>query len=429
MLHNWAGNVRFSTDRLHRPASVDELCALVAAAPTVRALGTAHSFSDVADTDGVLVTVADLPRRVEVDRAAGTATVSAGLRWGDIAPQLHEAGVAMHTLGSLPHISVAGSCATGTHGSGNRATCLAGAVRALELVTASGELLTVGRDDPHFAGHVVALGALGVVTAVTLDVEPTYDVAQWAFEGLPWTAVTDHFDEVTGVADSVSLMTTWREDVVDAVWVKQRADAATSVPADLAWAGAVRATGARDAVTGGPAPSLTDMTGTPGPWYERLPHFRLEFTPSSGDELQTEYLLPRAGAVEALRAVAALRAQVVPVLQISEIRTVAADELWLSPAYRQDSVAIHFTWNPDPAGVLPVVREVERVLHPFGARPHWGKIATVPAERFPELYPRLGDFRALVARHDPEGAFRNAYLERTVLPTAGATSQARSTRQ
>ena len=421
-MRNWAGNIRFSTDTLHRPTSVDELAALVAASRRVRCLGTAHSFSDVADTDGVLLTVADLPPRVEIDTAAGTATVAAGMRWGEIAPLLHEAGVAVHTLGSLPHISVAGSVATGTHGSGDRAGCLATAVRALELVTARGDVVRIDRDAPDAAGRVVALGALGVVTAVTLDVEPTYDVRQVAWAGLPWAAVFDHLDEVTAAGDSVSLMTAWDPDVVDGVWVKHRVPAgaaaersAEGTTAELAWAGARRTAGGLDVLTGAPAPNLTDQSGVPGPWYTRLPHFRLDFTPSAGEELQSEYLVPRAAAVEALRAVHALRERVVPVLLISELRTVAADELWLSPAYRRDAVAIHFTWKLDPAAVLPVVREVERALVPFGARPHWGKVFAAGADHLEPLYPQLAAFRRLVATEDPDGVFRNAFLERTVL--------------
>ena len=420
VIRNWAGNVRFSTDTLHRPASLDELCSLVAASPRVRCLGTGHSFSDVADTDGVLLTVADLPPRVEVDVEGRTAIVSAGLRWGEVAPVLHEAGVAVHTLGSLPHISVAGSVATGTHGSGDRARCLAGAVRGLEVVTARGDVVRVDRDTPDAAGRVVALGALGVVTAVTLDVEPTYDVRQVAFAGLPWAAVHEHLDDVMGVGDSVSLMTAWDPDVVDMVWIKQRVPAGSdgADPAglpDLTWAGARRTPGNQNVVTGEPEPNLTDQSGAPGPWYTRLPHFRLEFTPSAGEELQSEFLVPRDAAVEALRAVHALRERVVPVLLISEIRTVAADDLWLSPAYERDAVAIHFTWKPDPAGVLPVVREVERALAPFAARPHWGKVFVAGADELRPLYPKLAAFRQLVATEDPEGVFRNAFLERTVL--------------
>jgi xylitol oxidase len=411
--HNWAGNVRFSTDRVLLPRSVGELCAAVrAGSGHLHGLGSGHSFSDVADTDGTLVSLAELPPVIDVDPGASTVTVSAGLRWGDLAPDLHRAGFALHTLGSLPHISVAGSCATGTHGSGVRATCLAAAVRALEVVTASGELVTAHRGDPDFGGYPVALGALGVVTSLTLDVEPAYDMRQTVVEHLPWAVAIEQLDAVMGSADSVSLFTTWQGDTVEQVWLKQRIPAPARV--NLEWTGAVPADGPRHPIRGMSAQWCTEQLGRPGPWYARLPHFRLEFTPSSGEELQTEYLVPRQAGAQALAAVRDLRDQVSPVLQISEIRTVAADDLWLSPACGRDSLAIHFTWVPAADAVLPVVAEVERVLRPFGARPHWGKLFTMGADELAALYPRMPDFTALRRRLDPDGRFDNAFLGRVL---------------
>lgn len=412
VLRNWAGNVAFTAARLTRPRSVEELCDVVASARRVRALGTGHSFSPVADSDDVLVTVADLPRVVDVDPVAATARVSAGLRWGEIAPALHEAGLAVHTLGSLPHISVAGSVATGTHGSGDRHGCLATAVRALELVTPDGEVREIRRGDPDFAGCVVALGAVGVVTAVTLDLVPTYDVAQTVLDDLPLDVALDRLDDVLAAASSVSLFTTWRGPVVEQVWVKQRVGDPT---ADLSWTGARPADGPRHPVPGADPVHCTRQDGVVGPWHERVPHFRLDFTPSSGDELQTEYLVPREHGADALRAVASVREVVAPVLQISEVRSVAADDLWLSPAYGRDSLAVHFTWVSDAARVLPAVAAVERALEPFGARPHWGKVFTTAPERVAALYPRMADARDLLLRQDPRGVLRNAFVDRYVL--------------
>jgi alditol oxidase len=411
MLTNWAGNVHFSTERLEAPTSEAELREVVARTPSLRCLGTAHSFSDVADTEGVLLSVARMPARVDVDGSTSTATVSAGTRWGDLAPVLHQAGYAIHNMGSLPHISIAGSCATGTHGSGDRLQCLAAAVAGLRIVTADGEVRTVRRGDPDFAAYVVSLGALGVVTEVTLDVQPTYDVRQTVFDRLPWDSVPEHLDTVMAAADSVSLFTTWRGAGIEQVWVKQRADTGAE-PVDLSFTGAVRADGPRHPIAVMPTDACTDQTGTPGPWYTRLPHFRLEFTPSSGEELQTEYLLPRSQGLAALEAVDRLRGRIAPVLQISEIRTVAADDLWLSPAYGRDSIAVHFTWVPDTEAVLPVVDAVEEALLPLGARPHWGKVFRAPASALEAGYEQLPAFRALAARLDPEGKFRNAYLDR-----------------
>ena len=150
----------------------------------------------------------------------------------------------------------------------------------------------------------------------------------------------------------------------------------------------------------------------PGPWFERLPHFRPEFTPSAGDELQSEYLLPVADAVPALHALHQISDRLAPVVRIAEVRVVAADEAWLSPCYRRSSVAFHFTWIPDMAAVLPVVTLMEQQLAPFGARPHWGKVFTTPARELHASYDRMPDFLDLAAHYDPAGKFRNAYTAR-----------------
>jgi xylitol oxidase len=400
--------VTFTPDHVTSPASLEELVDVVTRSRRVRALGTAHSFSRVADSDDVLVSVAALPRVVEVDPASSTARVSAGLRWGEIAPRLHAGGLAVHTLGSLPHISVAGSVSTGTHGSGDGNGCLATAVVGLEMVGADGTVREVRRGDPDFAGSVVALGSLGIVTHVTLGCVPAYDVAQTVWEGLPLGVALEGFDAVMGSAQSVSLFTTWRGAGIEQAWVKQRVG--DPVP-DLAWTGARRADGPRHPVPGADPVHCTRQGGVPGPWFERVPHFRLDFTPSSGEELQTEYLVARGHAAAALRAIDGVRDLVAPVLQVSEIRTVAADDLWLSPAYGRDSVAIHFTWVADTVRVLPVVRAVEAALAPFDARPHWGKVFTTDPRVVAAAYPRMDDVRRLLEDQDPGGRFRNDFVD------------------
>ncbi|WP_069170164.1 FAD-binding protein [Streptomyces griseus] len=406
---NWAGNISFGARRLHTPASVAELQDIVAAAGTVRALGTGHSFNTIADTTGDLVSVAGLPRSIEIDREAATATVSAGLRFGELTDTLHRSGFALHNLGSLPHISVAGACATGTHGSGVGNRSLAGAVRALELVTADGDVVTRQRGDQDFAGAVVSLGALGVVTRVTLDLVPAFDVQQWVYEGLPRDEVIGRFDAVMSEAYSVSLFTGWRGDPVDQVWLKRRLTGDGPLVAPRRWRGATLAGGPRHPVPGMPAGHCTQQ-GDAGPWHARLPHFRLEFTPSNGEELQSEYFVARSDAVAAYEALERIRGSFAPLLQIGEIRTVAADDLWLSPAQGGDAVAFHFTWVPDTAAVTPVLRKIEEALAPFGARPHWGKVFTTEPGRLRELYRYYADFEELMTRFDPTGTFRNDFL-------------------
>ncbi len=399
-LTNWAGNITFGAARVHRPGTLDELQSLVAASDRVRALGSGHSFSPVADTTGDLVSVAGLPATVDVSPDRTTATVAAGMRYGEVAVALQAHGLALHNLGSLPHISVAGAVATGTHGSGPTLGSLSTAVVGLDLVTATGAVLRLDRTDPRFPGAVVALGALGVVTAVTLAVQPTYDVAQTVYQDLPVRRLATDLDEILAAGTSVSLFTTWGRDVVDQVWVKRRTDDPRAALGPD-WLDARAATEPLHPVPGMSPASCTEQLGVPGPWHERLPHFRLDHTPSSGAELQTEYLLPRRHALAALDAVQAIAPRVAAVLQVSELRTVAADDLWLSPAYQQDSLAIHFTWVDDAAAVAPVVAELEQRLAPFGARPHWGKVFTMPPAAVQPLYPRLADVRRAAPRAGP----------------------------
>ncbi|MFE0515154.1 FAD-binding protein [Streptomyces sp. NPDC058964] len=402
---NWARNISYTAKEFHRPGSLDALRALVAASASVRVLGSGHSFNEIADpgSEGVLLSIADLPPSTDVDTAARTVRVSGGVRYAELARAVHAYGLALPNMASLPHISVAGSVATGTHGSGVGNGSLAAPVREVELVTADGSTVTIARGEERFDGAVTSLGALGVVTALTLDLEPAYEVEQYVFTELPLTGLD--FERVAASAYSVSLFTDWREPGFRQVWLKRRTD---QPPVDFPWA--APATEALHPVPGMPAVNCTQQFGVPGPWHERLPHFRAEFTPSSGDELQSEYLLPRPAALDALHAIDGVRETVAPVLQTCEVRTVAADPQWLSPAHGRDSVALHFTWTDDTAAVLPVVRRVEEALAAFDPRPHWGKVFTVPAAELRRRYPRLADFRALAQELDPGRKFANTFV-------------------
>ncbi|MEU2052645.1 FAD-binding protein [Streptomyces bungoensis] len=402
---NWARNITYTPREFHRPETLDALRALVAGSARVRVLGSGHSFNRIADPggDGVLLSLAALPAVTDVDSAARTVRVSGGVRYAELARAVHARGLALANMASLPHISVAGSVATGTHGSGVGNGPLAAAVREVELVTADGSAVTIARGDARFDGAVTSLGALGVVTALTLDLEPAYEVEQHVFTELPLAGLD--YEAVAASAYSVSLFTDWRQPGFRQVWVKRRTDQA---PVDFPWAPA--ATEALHPVPGMPAVNCTEQFGVPGPWHERLPHFRAEFTPSSGAELQSEYLLPRRAAPEALHALDGVRSAVAGVLQTCEVRTVAADPQWLSPAHGRDSVALHFTWVEDTAAVLPVVRRVEEALAAFDPRPHWGKVFTMPPATVRDRYPRLADFRALARSLDPDGKFGNAFV-------------------
>ncbi|WP_432486615.1 D-arabinono-1,4-lactone oxidase [Kineococcus sp. SYSU DK018] len=407
---NWARNHRYAAARLHRPRSVAELQELVVRTGRLRALGTRHCFNDVADSPGDLVTLESLPPQAEVDTARGVVRVSAGTSYGTLAERLHTAGAALRAMASLPHISVAGAVATATHGSGDRAQNLAADVRALELVGADGELRRLERGDEEFDGSVVALGALGVVTSLELDVVPTYQVRQDVYSGLSFAAFTRNFDAVTSAAHSVSVYTTWVGEDTAQVWLKTRLNDSADAPAELF--------GARPAAEPlHPLPEVdvrnaTEQLGVPGPWHERLPHFRFSFQPSNGEELQAEYLVGREHALTAITELRRLGPSIAPLLHMCEVRTVAADGLWLSSSYERDAVAFHFTFRQRQPEVLAALARVEDALLPLGARPHWGKLFAAGAATLAGLYPRFADARALVARHDPGGRFANAFTDR-----------------
>jgi xylitol oxidase len=388
-----------------RPRSLDELQALVAMHERVRALGTRHSFTGIADTDGVLISLENLPPAVEIDVTGRSVMVSAGVTFHPLSQHLHRHGWALSTMASLPHISVAGAIATGTHGSGRHVQSLAGMVSALELVQADGELRRVERGDPDFDGSVVNLGALGVVTRVTMDLVPTFEMWQEVWLDLPWDTVVAELDDLMSCGYSVSLFTTWTGTTVAQVWVK---GLAAAQPPDLR--PARRAGATVHMIPGMSTSAVTGQLGVVGPWHERLPHFRPSFTPSSGAELQSEYLVPLARAQEAIAGLRARADRLAPILQVSEIRTVSADDLWLSGAYAIDVVALHFTWQPDGEAVYAVLPELERLLLPLGARPHWGKCFTATQPALAAAFPMLDRFRQLRDRRDPSRKFDNAFL-------------------
>jgi len=410
---NWSGNVVFRASRSHRPSSVAELQSVVAGASRLRAVGTAHSFNRIADTTADLVSVGGLPPVLEIDSRQRRVRVSAGTRYGELVGPLHDAGLALPNLGSLPHISIGGACATGTHGSGVHNGTLASAVSALELVTADGSLIRLSRaDDPEvFDGAVIALGGLGVVTVLELDLQPSFDVRQHVYDDLPHATVQERYDEIVRAGYSVSLFSDWRDPQVHTAWRKLRTDAADADDAPDTWFGAELADGPRHPIPGMAGDTCTEQLGVPGPWHTRLPHFRLEYTPSSGQELQSEWFVRREDAVTALELLADLREQVAQVLLIGELRTIAADPLWLSPSAGRDTAALHFTWVLDEAAVVPVVRAVDDRLAELGARPHWGKVLTATPDRVRGLYDRYADFEALLRTYDPAGKLRNELLE------------------
>jgi xylitol oxidase len=382
----------------------------------LKVLGTRHCFNDIADSTHELLSVREMNQVVALDPAARTVTIEAGMSYGQLCPLLDQKGFALHNLASLPHISVAGAAATATHGSGVSNGNLATAVSGLEFVTAAGDVVQLSRDkDPaRFPGAVVNLGALGVVTKVTLDVQPTFQMRQDVYLNLPMSAVRDHFQEIAAAGYSVSLFTDWQNGILSEVWLKRRVENGQSLTAAPEFYGATLATKNVHPIAELSAENCTEQMGVAGPWYDRLPHFRMGFTPSSGKELQSEYFVPRRNAVEAILAVERLRDHVSPHLMITELRTIDADHLWMSTAHGRPSLAIHFTWKQDWDAVSKVLPMIERELAPFDVRPHWGKLFTLAPAVLQGRYEKLGDFKTLAAQYDPKGKFRNAFLARNL---------------
>ncbi|KPV43965.1 FAD-binding protein [Alicyclobacillus ferrooxydans] len=419
---NWAGNLTYSASELYVPESVEDVQDLVARSRRIKVLGTRHSFNRIADSTESFLSLEKLNRVVNLDSTNNTVTVEGGIRYGDLCRYLGANGYALHNLASLPHITVVGACATATHGSGDRNQNLAAAVHSMEIVKGDGEKVSFSRapsdratEDMDIAGAAVGLGGFGVVTRLTLDVIPSFQMSQSVYESLPLAALEDNLEDIFSSAYSVSLFTDWREGVFNQVWLKRKLSDHDSAEMEPAFFGAIRATTQRHPVPGMASENCTEQLGIPGPWYERMPHFRMDFTPSAGDELQSEYFVPREDAYQALCAIHRIRQHISPLLYVSEIRTIAADDLWMSPCYKQDSVAIHFTWHPDWEAVRHVLPLIEEQLAPYHARPHWGKLFTMSPAHVQSLYDKLPDFQHLLLQCDPEGKFRNEFLNEYVM--------------
>jgi xylitol oxidase len=410
-IRNWAGNLQYSSRTLIEPETLNDVVAAMRENPKLRVLGTRHCFNRIADTDAPLLSTARLNKIITIDAENWSVTVEGGARYGEFCQQIHEAGFAIHNLASLPHISVAGACATATHGSGVANGNLATNVSAVEIVKADGEVLNIDRNDPRFQGMIVSLGSLGVVTRVIMDLIPTFDVRQDVYLNLPVSALKENFREVMSAGYSVSLFTDWQTEFVNQVWIKSISKRDLAVNLGAEFHGAQRATRNVHPIIEIPAENCTDQMSVPGPWYERLPHFKMGFTPSSGEELQAEYFVPIDTAWDAVSAVALLREEIRPYILITEIRSIAADEFWMSPCYQQQSIAIHFTLKQDIEGVSTLLPKIEQALAPFGAKPHWGKLFAMDPAVLQSRYTRLEDFRKLRRELDPEGKLINDFIK------------------
>ncbi len=410
---NWGGSHRFRAARIHRPHTIDDVAAIAREATSLRAIGSRHSFTDIADS-AELVSLDEFDTEMTLDEDAGTVTVGGQATYGDVARLLEPHGLALRNMASLPHISVAGAIATGTHGGGVANGSLATAVAGLEFVTTAGEIVHVDRSSIDFEGMVVSLGALGIVTRVSLDVVFDYDIEQHVFEHLSHDVLASAFEAILGAAYSVSVFTSYDRDGAR-VWIKRRVDGRDrSLRPGQIFHEAIAATTAHHPIRGAAADQCTRQLGVPGSWADRLPHFRIGSTPSVGDEQQSEFFVALADGPAALDALRGVAGDLADALLTSEIRAVAADELWLSPQYRRDSAAFHFTWVNDADLVDRAVRVVEEALGPFAPRPHWGKVFHADSFSASDAYECLDDFVELARRFDPHGVFVNDWWRRCI---------------
>jgi xylitol oxidase len=410
---NWAGNYEFSTTNLHHPTSIEEIQALVKNSRKVKVLGTRHSFNHIADSNDVHISLGQFNNVVALDRERLTVTVEAGMRYGELGVYLDSEGFAVHNMASLPHITIIGAVSTATHGSGAKNGSLATAVSGLEFITGNGDVVTLSRekDGEQFNGAVVGLGGIGVVTKITLDIMPRFDMQQYIYLNLPAAQMADNWDAILDSAYSISVFTDWQSEHHAQIWLKSRVTDAIPFAEQAEYYGATRATKRYHPIGEMAADNCTEQMGIRGSWHERLSHFTMDAIANEGNDLQAEYFVSRQNALAAFKVMSELRETLAPVIAISEIRTIAADNLWMSPYYKQDSVAIHFSWQRDLPGVLQVLPLIEERLAPFEARPHWGKLFTMPAKAIQSRYERLADFRQLLSHYDPQGKFRNAFLD------------------
>ncbi len=406
MSANWSGTVNFRDSEFASPSSIAEVQSLVASSANIRARGSAHCVNEIADTSAIAISLEELSNEIEIDKDKRTVRVPAGMKYGELAVALHERGWAIHNMASLPHISVAGAVATATHGSGVGNGNLATAVKSLEVVLPDGSLKRISEGDANFQGYVVGLGLTGVVVNLDLAIEPTFNISQTVYRGMSRESYIANLDEIMSLAYSVSYFTTWAAAGGGEVWAKFKAG--TTAPSELFEA--YPATSNRHPLPGLNPEPCTEQMALSGPWHLRLPHFKMEFTPSAGDEIQSEFFVARKDAPAALAALESIAPQINEILWVSEIRAIAADELWMSPHYQRDSIGIHFTWKKVEA-VYEMVKVVEATLAQFGYRPHLGKVFSATPEYMKTVMPRIDDFKALVQEIDPTNKLGNEFTD------------------
>ncbi len=409
---NWAGNIEYFPTDFHQPSSTEEVQDLVSRATSVKVIGTRHSFNHIGSPTEVFISSRNLSRVVSIDRIEGSVWVQAGITYGELSLVLDSEGLALKNMASLPHISVGGAIATATHGSGFQNQCLSSQALALKFVLADGSLLEVDKHaDPElFQACVVHLGAIGALVEVKLALVPRFEIAQSVFLNVKFESAVNQLMEILSLGYSVSLFTQWKGDCLDQIWVK-RLPSEPSPDRFLNGIGASKAQQKVHPILDVDPVNCTDQLDIPGPSFDRLPHFKFDFTPSHGEELQSEYLIPQPYAQDALRALHAHQSAFDKHLLISEIRTIAADSALMSPFCAVDAMGIHFTWKKDWHSVKAILPLVESVLSQYQPKPHWGKLWAMKPKQVAQSYPGLSEFKKTIQKYDPNKKFQNPFLK------------------
>ena len=400
---NWATNITFQDAETIHPQSVTDLQELVHTSEKIRARGSAHCFNTIADTREVAVILDQMPDLMEIDETRKKVRVGAGVKYAQLAEFLFPKGWALHNLASLPHVSLAGAVSTGTHGSGIRNGALHTAVSSIELIGADGSLRQVTRGiDRNFYASIVSLGLAGIATSFQLEIEPSFEIMQTVYGDLPRATFQENLIEILSGAYSVSYLTTWGDNKAGDLWFKSKS------PPPAQYFGALPRTEKAHPIFGVDPDACTEQFGVSGPWHLRLPHFRIDANPSLGNELQSEFFVASENAAAAFAILEEISSNIRHKLLVTEVRAIAADEHWLSPAYQRETVAFHCTWENDPE-VPALVAVIESALQRFAIRPHFGKVFNLSGEHLARVLPRFSEFKEHISEIDPHGKFQNEF--------------------
>uniref|UniRef100_A0A915D0Y3 FAD-binding PCMH-type domain-containing protein n=1 Tax=Ditylenchus dipsaci TaxID=166011 RepID=A0A915D0Y3_9BILA len=419
-LLNWGGNFNFSTQDIKYPTTTAGVQQLVKECKgKIRPVGTRHSFSEIANTNDTLICLVHMNLILSVDPSVPSVTVQAGITYTDLIPFLQSIGLAIPMMASLGEISIAGAINTAVHGSGAGIGNLATQVLGLQMVLADGSVVqySKGQNDTELAAATVGLGALGIVTQVTLQAQPTYNLAINVFENMDMSVLDTQLYNITHSGYAINMWSTFgTPGVLDQVWITTKVDSnGVNAYGNVSQLyGAPAATAQSSPIAALPPTYVVPQMGIVGPYYERLTDYDLGLSGQEGQQTQSEYYVDFDDFVPALKALQTLSAEINAVVYVALFRITEKDELWMSPQYKKTTMAIHFSWQPKLDQVMALLPKIEAALAPFNPIPHWGKLYTLKPEQYLPLLPKYPEWREQVELHDPTHKFRNKWLEENI---------------